>query len=227
MASLWLLGLGWVMVAVIWARWSAGGPREASALVGLTAGLGGVGATLIALRVLARRRPWLFLAWQCTFHCGRSRWSAGGLAAAAHAAAGVVLPGDPVGQYLATAGSGVPDGKLEVGDLVFWAVVPATPASICHVGIYVGAGLVLGASPGCGQVLVQRCEQVRPLAPDDWWREGDIRAAAVVYRATRPLGPTARDTMSSVAGGVASPVRVIGDLEVGPVPYRRGPGEWT
>lgn len=90
-----------------------------------------------------------------------------GLTTAAYAAAGITLPRTAHTQY--HAGSHVPDGApLLPGDLVFYG----TPDRIHHVGLYLGAGLMIDA-PDFGQVV-----QIQPYR-----YPGDDYAGA-----TRPAG---------------------------------------
>ncbi|MGH4009913.1 MAG: NlpC/P60 family protein [Pseudonocardiaceae bacterium] len=70
-----------------------------------------------------------------------------GLTTAAYAAAGITLPRTAHAQY--RTGPRIPDGQpLLPGDLVFYG----TPAHIHHVGLYLGAGLMINA-PDFGQVV--------------------------------------------------------------------------
>ncbi|MGB6164852.1 MAG: bifunctional lytic transglycosylase/C40 family peptidase [Pseudonocardiaceae bacterium] len=70
-----------------------------------------------------------------------------GLTTAAYAAAGITLPRTADAQY--RTGPHVPTGQpLVPGDLVFYG----SPANIHHVGLYLGAGLMIDA-PDFGQVV--------------------------------------------------------------------------
>src|SRR6266498_2037619 len=80
-----------------------------------------------------------------TFDCS-------GLTMAAWAAAGVTLPHNSAAQY-ASAGLHIPDrSQLLPGDLVYFAHNVADPATIHHVGIYIGGGQMIEA-PHRGAVV--------------------------------------------------------------------------
>jgi cell wall-associated NlpC family hydrolase len=67
---------------------------------------------------------------------GPDSWDCSGLTMGAWAAAGVSIPHYTVDQYYAT--TPVSYSSLRPGDLVFWASEPGNPATIFHVGMYVG-----------------------------------------------------------------------------------------
>lgn len=78
-----------------------------------------------------------------TFDCsGLTQWS--------YAHAGVSLPRVAADQY--NAGAHVPLNALEPGDLLFWATDLSNPATIHHVAIYLGDGMML-AAPHTGDVV--------------------------------------------------------------------------
>lgn len=73
-----------------------------------------------------------------------------GLTQAAYASAGVTLPRVAAEQWYA--GVHVPRDELQPGDLVFFATDTSDPATIEHVGIYVGGGAMID-SPHTGSVI--------------------------------------------------------------------------
>jgi cell wall-associated NlpC family hydrolase len=81
---------------------------------------------------------------------GPSAFDCSGLTQWAYAQAGVRLPRTSREQY--TQLPRVPLDQLAPGDLVFYATDPASPATIHHVGIYLGDGLSLYA-PQTGSVV--------------------------------------------------------------------------
>lgn len=81
---------------------------------------------------------------------GPDRFDCSGLTSAAYLAAGVVIPRVAADQFYAGAHVGVAD--LLPGDLVFYANNPANPATIHHVGMYIGNGLMVHA-PHTGDVV--------------------------------------------------------------------------
>jgi cell wall-associated NlpC family hydrolase len=92
-----------------------------------------------------------------------------GLTKAAYTAAGITLPRTAQTQY--DAGPRVPTGQpLLPGDLVFYG----TPSNIHHVGLYIGAGLMINA-PDFG----------RPIQINNYRYNGDDYTGA-----TRPAGET-------------------------------------
>jgi cell wall-associated NlpC family hydrolase len=78
-----------------------------------------------------------------TFDCsGLTQWS--------YARAGVALPRVAADQW--NSGPHVGLGDLEPGDLLFWATDVTNPATIHHVAIYLGGGLMI-AAPHTGDVV--------------------------------------------------------------------------
>lgn len=73
-----------------------------------------------------------------------------GLTQAAYASAGVTLPRVAAEQWYA--GVHVPRDQLQPGDLVFFATDTSNPATIEHVGIYVGGGAMID-SPHTGSFI--------------------------------------------------------------------------
>jgi len=78
-----------------------------------------------------------------TFDCsGLTQWS--------YAHVGVQLPRVAADQW--NAGPHVPLSELEPGDLLFWATDLTNPASIHHVALYIGGGMMI-AAPHTGDVV--------------------------------------------------------------------------
>jgi cell wall-associated NlpC family hydrolase len=88
---------------------------------------------------------------------GPGSFDCSGLARFAYADGGLRLPRTSRQQW--SAGRHVPVAGLRPGDLVFFAHDPADPATIHHVGIYVGQGLMVHA-PHTGALV--RVDAVRP-----------------------------------------------------------------
>ena len=88
---------------------------------------------------------------------GPGSFDCSGLVRWAYAQAGLALPRTSREQWWA--GSPVEVAGLRPGDLVFWASDPADPATIHHVGIYVGQALMVHA-PHTGALV-----RVDPLRP--------------------------------------------------------------
>lgn len=97
---------------------------------------------------------------------GPAAWDCSGLVQAAYRQAGVALAHNAAAQYAATAAATVPLSQLQPGDLVFFG---RSPASIHHVGIYVGNSSMVDA-PHTGAVV-----RVEPIGWPD------------LLAATRPL----------------------------------------
>jgi cell wall-associated NlpC family hydrolase len=93
---------------------------------------------------------------------GPDSWDCSGLVQWAFTRAGVVLPRTAADQYAAV-GQKIGLGQLEPGDLLFWATDSSNPASIHHVAIYLGGGLML-AAPHTGTVV-----QVQPVYLDGYY----------------------------------------------------------
>jgi peptidoglycan DL-endopeptidase CwlO len=74
---------------------------------------------------------------------GPGSFDCSGLVRWAYARAGVALPRTSREQWWV--GAPVGPGGLRPGDLVFWATDPSEPATVHHVGVYVGQGLMVHA----------------------------------------------------------------------------------
>jgi cell wall-associated NlpC family hydrolase len=88
---------------------------------------------------------------------GPATFDCSGLVRFAYAHAGLSLPRTSRQQW--GAGRHVEVAGLRPGDLVFWAHDPANPATIHHVGLYVGQGLMVHA-PHTGALV--RVDALRP-----------------------------------------------------------------
>jgi cell wall-associated NlpC family hydrolase len=88
---------------------------------------------------------------------GPASFDCSGLTGFAYARAGLTLPRTSRQQW--SAGRHVEVQGLRPGDLVFWAHDPADPATIHHVGMYVGQGLMVHA-PHTGALV--RVDALRP-----------------------------------------------------------------
>jgi peptidoglycan DL-endopeptidase CwlO len=91
---------------------------------------------------------------------GPGSFDCSGLVRWAYAQAGLALPRTSRAQWWA--GRPVDVAGLRPGDLVFWASEPTDPATIHHVGIYVGQALMVHA-PHTGALV-----RVDPLRPDGY-----------------------------------------------------------
>lgn len=111
-------------------------------------------ATVIAFARAQLGKPYL---WGAT---GPDSYDCSGLTGAAYAAAGIHLPRVAAQQWFA--GPHVPLAQLQPGDLMFWADNLADPATIHHVAIYLGGGLML-AAPHSGALV-----QVQPVYLDGY-----------------------------------------------------------
>jgi cell wall-associated NlpC family hydrolase len=107
---------------------------------------------------------------------GPDAFDCSGLTSAAYRAAGVAIPRTSLGQW--AAGPHVDVTALVPGDLLFYADDPASPATIHHVGMYLGGGLMVHA-PHTGDVV--RIASV--------WREGYAGAVRVVPAVAAPGAP--------------------------------------
>ena len=81
---------------------------------------------------------------------GPGEYDCSGLTMRAWQAAGVTLPRIAADQY--GAGPHLPLAEARAGDLVFFAPDPSDPATIDHVGIYLGGGMMVDA-PHTGTVV--------------------------------------------------------------------------
>jgi cell wall-associated NlpC family hydrolase len=88
---------------------------------------------------------------------GPGSFDCSGLVRFAYADAGLALPRTSRQQW--SAGRHVEVTELRPGDLVFWANDPANPATIHHVGIHVGQGLMVHA-PHTGALV--RVDEIHP-----------------------------------------------------------------
>jgi cell wall-associated NlpC family hydrolase len=104
---------------------------------------------------------------------GPNSFDCSGLTSAAYRAAGVAIPRVSSDQFYA--GQPVAVADLLPGDLVFFADDPANPATIHHVGMYIGKGLMVHA-PHTGDVV--RIASI--------WRSGYAGAVRVVAGSRRP-----------------------------------------
>jgi peptidoglycan DL-endopeptidase CwlO len=107
---------------------------------------------------------------------GPDRFDCSGLTSAAYRAAGTAIPRTSAAQW--NAGPHVDVVNLLPGDLVFYADDTGDPATIHHVGMYIGNGLMVHA-PHTGDVV-----RVASI-----WREGYIGATRVVPGMPRPGAP--------------------------------------
>jgi peptidoglycan DL-endopeptidase CwlO len=143
---------------------------------GYMAGVGSVQAWLQAGPVARAAVRWALAQlgdpyqWGAT---GPGRFDCSGLTSAAYRAAGVTIPRVSAAQW--GAGPHVAFASLLPGDLVFYADNPADPATIHHVGMYIGNGLMVHA-PHTGDVV-----RVASI-----WRQGYIGATRIVPGVTTP-----------------------------------------
>jgi cell wall-associated NlpC family hydrolase len=92
---------------------------------------------------------------------GPDAFDCSGLTQFAYGAAGIALPRVAADQW--NVGVKVDLGGLLPGDLLFWATDPADPATIHHVAIYLGGGMML-AAPHTGDVV-----KVQPVYMDGFF----------------------------------------------------------
>ncbi|MFD7156617.1 NlpC/P60 family protein [Kribbella sp. NPDC059898] len=102
---------------------------------GSSSGHGGSAAVRFAMRQLGD----MYL-WGAT---GPSRWDCSGLTMGAWANAGVQLPHYSAAQYEQI--QHIQENDLRPGDLIFWALDPNDPATIHHVAMYIGGGMMIHA----------------------------------------------------------------------------------
>jgi peptidoglycan DL-endopeptidase CwlO len=119
---------------------------------------------------------------------GPDAYDCGGFTAASWLRAGFALPGTPAAQW--RTGTAVPVSSLQVGDLVL------SPGGL-DVGLYVGAGEVLGASAATYRV------GIRPLAA------GSSAVRVPLGAADRPNAPQAAQP-TALPCGAAPPARSAG-----------------
>jgi cell wall-associated NlpC family hydrolase len=106
-----------------------------------------------------------------------------GLSQAAYASVGVSVPRVAADQWYA--GPHVPKDQLQPGDLVFFASDTSNPATIDHVGIYVGGGAMIDAPHTNATIRFDFIEgfspayigAVRPYAQVPQWPVGQSTAA--------------------------------------------------
>jgi cell wall-associated NlpC family hydrolase len=122
-------------------------------------------AVAFAMRQLGKPYQW--------GSAGPDSYDCSGLTSAAYRAAGIAIPRVSVDQF--NAGPHVAVADLLPGDLVFYADNPAAPATIHHVGMYIGKGLMVHA-PHTGDVV--RIASI--------WRSGYAGAVRVVAGAPIP-----------------------------------------
>ena len=120
--------------------------RAAAARGIMTQGAAGTtaGTTAIAAAASVLGRPYVWAA------DGPSSFDCSGLTGWAYAHAGVSLPRTSRQQW--HAGRRVSLGQLAPGDLLFWAYDTEDPATIHHVGVYIGDGEMIHA-PHTGDVV--------------------------------------------------------------------------
>jgi cell wall-associated NlpC family hydrolase len=102
---------------------------------------------------------------------GPASFDCSGLTRFAYTAAGLSLPRTSRQQW--SAGRHLEVADLRPGDLVFWAHDPANPATIHHVGMYVGQGLMVHA-PHTGALV--RVDPMRPSGYAGATRPGRSKA---------------------------------------------------
>ena len=127
----------------------------------LGSGLSAGEATQVGLAAIAAARtqlgkPYLYGG------SGPDSWDCSGLTQWAYRQAGVGLPRTAAEQYASVATKIALD-QLRPGDLLFWATDTSDPATIHHVAIYLGGGLML-AAPHTGTVV-----QIQPVYLDGYF----------------------------------------------------------
>jgi hypothetical protein len=115
-------------------------------------------------------KPYLYAA------TGPAAYDCSGFTQAAYRAAGVALPRTSRQQYLLL--PKVPLAQARPGDLLFWATDPRNAATIHHVAIYAGAGMMVDA-PRTGSFVTLRRVYSRGLVGFAT-RPGGVRVASVL-----------------------------------------------
>ncbi len=128
------------------AQLAAAGSRYATGLPNLGPGVP-PSARASAAIAAARTRLGMPYVWGAT---GPTTFDCSGLTGWSYRQAGLQLPRTSREQWFA--GPHVDLMGLAAGDLLFWATDPAQPASIHHVALYIGGGLMI-AAPQTGDVV--------------------------------------------------------------------------
>ena len=166
---------------------------------------GRVAATAVAYAMRQLGKPYQWGA------SGPSTFDCSGLTSSAYRAAGVAIPRVSADQFYA--GQPVAVADLLPGDLIFYADDPANPATIHHVGMYVGKGLMVHA-PHTGDVV-----RVASI-----WRSGYAGAVRVVAGARRP---GARPPTTTVPPLPPPPMTTAPPRTAPPTTGHRAPGSST
>lgn len=93
---------------------------------------------------------------------GKGGYDCSGLTMQAYLAAGIAIPRTSRAQYAGL--PHVPLAQAHVGDLLFWATDPKNPATVYHVGIYLGGGMMVNA-PRAGLKVQIRAVNTPNLLP--------------------------------------------------------------
>jgi len=150
-----------------------------AAYAGYISGVGSVGSWLRAGPLARAAVRWALAQLGDPYRWGASgpdSFDCSGLTSSAYRAAGAAIPRTSRAQW--GAGPHVDVAGLLPGDLVFYADDPRDPATIHHVGLYIGNGLMVHA-PHTGAVVM-----VASI-----WREGYVGATRVVPGVPRPGVP--------------------------------------
>jgi peptidoglycan DL-endopeptidase CwlO len=150
-----------------------------AAYAGYMSGVGSVQSWLLAGPVARAAVRWALAQLGDPYRWGAvgpDAFDCSGLTSSAYRAAGTAIPRVSRAQW--NAGPHVAVANLLPGDLVFYADNTRDPATIHHVGMYIGNGLMVHA-PHTGAVV-----QVASI-----WREGYIGATRIVPGVPRPGAP--------------------------------------